>query len=104
MTNATLFEADAMARKKPLSLPEGPIGPILWDNLKRLGYVEEVLRSNEIANRVTEKTGRKLTRQRVAQFVNAVRVNPETIEWLAAGLGVEPEDLIRTPKSPKRKG
>lgn len=85
---------DSMARKRAPE-PDDPIGPILFENLDRLGYVDRVLRSAEIAKIVTERTGRSMTRQRVSQLINAVRVNPETIALLAEGLGVKPSELTK---------
>lgn len=85
-----------MARKS--SDAEGePMGSILFENLDRLGYVDRVARSSEIAKRVSEKTGKPFTRQRVLQLLNAVRINPETIELLASGLGVKSSELMRKP-------
>jgi hypothetical protein len=73
------------------------MGTILFENLERLGYVDRVARSAEIARLVKEKTGRSITRQRVQQLLNAVKISPETIELLARGLGVKPTDLTKKP-------
>jgi hypothetical protein len=89
-----LTEAEHMARKG-LELPDKPIGPLLVANLFRLGYADIVVRSAEVAKLVTEKTGRRITRQRVSALMNAVRVEPETIELLAQGLGVKAAELIK---------
>jgi hypothetical protein len=75
-----------------------PIGPIVEANLIRLGYAETVVKTTEIAELVSTKTGRPMSRQRVANILNAVRVNPATIDLLAEGLGVKPEELTRKPR------
>ncbi len=72
-----------------------PVGPLLVRNLHRLGYADIVVRSAEIARLVSEKTGKSISRQRVAQLMNAVRVEPETIELLAKGLGVKASELTK---------
>jgi xanthine dehydrogenase iron-sulfur cluster and FAD-binding subunit A len=89
----------AMPRRKPeaeeRSLPDGTI---LKENLLRLGFYEKVIRTTEIAQKVKENTGKSMSRQRVANLLNAIRINPETIQTLAKGLGVKPEELTRLPK------
>ena len=87
----------AMSRPKAPEY-DPPIGPILAENFIRLGYSERVIKTSEIARLVTEKTGKSMSRQRVANLLNAVRVNPETIEVLAQGLGVNPKELTRRAK------
>ncbi|WP_422930129.1 helix-turn-helix domain-containing protein [Singulisphaera sp. PoT] len=82
-----------MARKK-VAVDE-PIGPLLAQNLYRLGYGDIVIRSADIARLVAQKTGESFSRQRVSSILNAVRVEPETIELLASALGVSPDELTK---------
>ena len=82
---------------KKLSNPE-PMGPVLAENLVRLGYADVVVRSAEIARMVSEATGRSMSRQRVSALLNAVRVEPSTIELIAKGLGVDPSELTKRSK------
>lgn len=86
-----------MARKE-FEVGDDPIGPLLVLNLFRLGFADIVVRSSEIARLVSEKTGKSMTRQRIAAMTNAVRVEPGTIEQLAKGLGVKPSELVRKAK------
>jgi uncharacterized protein YneF (UPF0154 family) len=83
-----------MARKE-FEVVEEPIGPQLMINLLRLGFADIVVRSSELANLVSEKTGKTMSRQRISQMMNAVRVEPETIETLAKALGVKPSELVK---------
>jgi hypothetical protein len=97
-----LLEAELVARKE-IEIDERPVGPRLVKNLFKLGYADIVVRSAEIARIVSERTGRKLTRQRVSALMNAVRVEPETIELLAKGLGVKPADLLKDDETDRSK-
>ena len=72
-----------------------PIGPLLVRNLYRLGFADMVVRSAEIARRIEAKTGKPMSRQRISAMMNAVNVDPETIELLAKGIGVKPAELLR---------
>ena len=72
-----------------------PIGPMLARNLFRLGYADIVVRSTELSRLVSEKSGRNMTRQRISALMNAVRVEPETVELIARAVGVKPGDLTR---------
>jgi uncharacterized protein YneF (UPF0154 family) len=72
-----------------------PIGPLLVKNLYRLGYADLVVRSAELS-RLVERTGHKMSRQRIAQMMNAVRVEDETIAVLAKAIGVKPSELLRS--------
>lgn len=88
----------AMPRRKPgPESQENPVpdGTVLKENLYRLGFYEKVIRTTEIAHRVSEKTGKSMSRQRVANLLNAIRISPETIQAIAKGLGVKPEELMR---------
>src|SRR4051812_42153404 len=89
-----LLEAELMAPKNVES-KDKPIGPRLVNNLFRLGFADIVVRSAEIARLVEKKTGKGMTRQRISAMMNAVRVESETVELLAKGLGVKPADLLR---------
>lgn len=84
-----------MARKTTPPRDDRPIGPVLAANLARLGYTETTIRTSEIARLVRERTGKKMSRQRISAILNAVRVNPGTIETLAMALGVSPNELTR---------
>lgn len=101
MDTATLG-VEAMARKAQEPDDE-PMGPIIFENLDRFGFVDRTARTAELARLVQEKTGKPMTRQRVAQILNAVRVSPETVEALAAAIGVKPSELTRKTKG-KGKG
>jgi hypothetical protein len=91
-----------MARPKVKTNPgDPPAGTVLAENLIRLGYADVVVRTTEVARLVTEKTGHAMSRQRIAHLLNAVRINPETIEVLAKGLGVEPMELTKPIKKSK---
>lgn len=72
-----------------------PIGPLLAQNLFRLGYADIVVKSTKLSELVSERTGRTMTRQRISALMNAVRVEPETIALLAEGIGVKPAELTR---------
>jgi hypothetical protein len=89
-----VLEAKDMARKAAEGRDK-PIGPLLVKNLYRLKFADIVVRSGEIATLVSEKTGKPISRQRVSQLMNAVRVEPETLEMLAKGLGVKVAELLR---------
>ena len=86
-----------MARKKS---HEGdiPTGDVIAENLARLGYADRVIRLSEIAGLIEEKTGKKMSRQRIANILGSLRVHPETVEMLANGLGVKPEELTKRTK------
>ena len=83
-----------MGRKR-IEAVEDPMGPILAENLIRLGFADVVVRTTEVARRVSEKTGRSMSRQRVASLLNAVRIEPATIELLERGLGIKPGELTK---------
>lgn len=89
-----------MARPKAQS-SDLAAGTVLTDNLIRLGYAETVVRTTEIARLVSERTGKSVSRQRIANLLNAVRINPETIKLIADGLGVDPAELMRKPTKGK---
>lgn len=80
-----------MGRKKP----ERSMGPIIAANLARLGYGRTVVNSAEVAKLIAQRTGKAISRQRVAQIVNAVNVTQATIKMLADGLGVDPSELTK---------
>jgi hypothetical protein len=93
MTTA-LHETDLMA-PRDVEAEAKPIGPTLAKNLYRLGFADLVVRSAEIARLVEKKTGKTMTRQRISALMNAVRVEPKTIELLAKAIGVKPAELLR---------
>jgi hypothetical protein len=78
----------------PLGSCENPVGPLVAECLLRLGYADIVPKASKIAGLVSKKTGKTMTRQRISALMNAVHVEPETIQMLADSLGVEPEDLL----------
>jgi transcriptional regulator with XRE-family HTH domain len=90
----SLSEAVMPSRKKAEERSD-PDGTVLKENLIRLGFYDKVIRTTEIAQRVTEKTGKSMSRQRIANLLNAIRISPETIQAIAKGLGVKPEELTR---------
>lgn len=89
-TLAGTFEILTMASK-----PAGPIGPTLAKNLLRLGYADIVVRSSELSSLVASKTGTTMSRQRISQIMNAVRVEDETVATLAKAIGVKPSELLK---------
>jgi hypothetical protein len=92
----TVKREDRMARKK-IDRPGGAIGPVLAHNFYRLGYGDVVIRHAEISKLVKKKTGKKMSRQRIAAILNAVRVSDETIETLAKAVGVKVDELTKPP-------
>jgi hypothetical protein len=92
----TLLMEPPMPRRNVLR-EEPPDGTVLAENLIRLGYAETVVKTTEIARIVSEKTGRPMSRQRVANLLNAINISAETIKTLAAGLGVDPSELTKRP-------
>jgi hypothetical protein len=66
-----------------------------------LGWSEEVVRITDVANAVTEKTGRNLSRQRLSVLLNTERIRDATLEHIAKGLGTT-VDVLRGRK-PARK-
>lgn len=84
--------------RKPAEPFEPADGPILRENLIRLGFFEKIVHATKIAKLVTEKTGKSMSRQRISNLFNAVHITPDTIATIAKGLGVKPEELMRRPK------
>jgi DNA-binding Xre family transcriptional regulator len=72
-----------------------PVGPVLERNLFRLGKADIVVRSTEIAKDVTASTGIPMSRQRISALMNAVHIEPETIEMIAKALKVKPSELLK---------
>lgn len=76
-------------------IAEAPaMGPVILANLLRLGFAEVKPQAARIAKLAGSK-GRPITRQRISQIVNAVRVEPETVETIAQAVGVKPAELLR---------
>lgn len=77
-------------------LDKNPVvmGAILRENLIRLAYYEDVIKTKEIAKLVTERTGKSMSRQRIANLLNSVHITDATLETIAKALKVEPSDLI----------
>jgi hypothetical protein len=63
-------------------------------NLLRLGWADLVPQSERIS-RLAREAGLEFSRQRVSAIMNAVRVEPETIELIARAIGVKPSELTR---------
>jgi hypothetical protein len=83
----------AMAKARPAATD--PIGPLLAANLFRLGHADIVVRATALSGLIAKKTDRTMTRQRISALMNAVHVEPETVELLAKALGVKPAELTR---------
>ena len=84
-----------MARKKVTSDESLPAdGKTLEESLCRLGYCERVVKATEVS-RIVEEKGGKLSRQRLAQLLNARRITDQSWKTIADGLGVSVEDLKR---------
>lgn len=99
----TRTEGRKVGRKKANPGTDKPVGPLLVKNLHRLGFADVVVRSAEVARLVAEKTGRPMSRQRIASMMNAVRVEPETLDTLAKALGVKVADLLQDDEPPPPK-
>jgi hypothetical protein len=84
-----------MASRKKAKTTETPFGRLLTRNLARLGYADVVVRSKEVADTISQKTGKRITRQRISALLNADRVTDKTLRMLADGLGVDPSELTR---------
>jgi hypothetical protein len=85
-----------MARKKkPLPKPEGDIGPIIEKTLIRLGHSRRVVELTEVCRLIKVRTGRTISRQRLAAIFKARSVEERTIEMIAKGVGVSPAELLR---------
>jgi hypothetical protein len=83
-----------MARKKTSeSDRRPPDGVVLGRNLCRLGYCETVVKTTEVSKLISERTGRHISRQRIAQLLNAVSITPGMLSVLAKGLGVSEDEL-----------
>lgn len=88
-----VLEGFQMARRSVK--PGEPIGPIIAQNLYRLGYADIVVRSTELSRLISENTGRSMSRQRVAAVMNSVNVDPDTIATIADAIGVDPSELTK---------
>lgn len=80
---------------KSFEAPDKPIGPLMLKNLLKVGLAEIVAKSSAISRLVEEKTGKKMSRQRVSALMNAVNVEPETIALIAKAAGMKPSELLR---------
>lgn len=89
-----LTEANPMSRPKKDKTAKA-IGPILKKNLYRLGYGRIEVNAVEVAKLVAAKTGKSLSRQRISAMMNAVHIEPATIDQLAKGLGVKASELTQ---------
>jgi hypothetical protein len=98
----TALEPEMARKKAHEDTPAAPMGPTLAANLERLGFAESVIKTTEVAKLVREKTGKPMSRQRIAALLNAVRITDQTLELIAKGLGVHPRELTRETK-PKGK-
>lgn len=86
-----------MARKK-LTRPEGPVGPIIADNLFRLGFGDRIVRGKDLSELIDKKWRgkRTMSRQRITNILNSVNVSDQTLQTIAEAIGVEPGELLRT--------
>jgi hypothetical protein len=85
----------AMARmKKPIPKPEGDIGPIIEKTLIRLGHAQNVVKLTDVCRLIKERTGKTISRQRLAAILKANSVEDGTIEMIAKGVGVSPAELL----------
>jgi transcriptional regulator with XRE-family HTH domain len=84
-----------MARKRTVRRDDPADGLVLAENLCRLGFCEEVVKTTEIARLVTERTGKTMSRQRIANLLNSVRITQTTLETIAEALGVDVSELRR---------
>jgi transcriptional regulator with XRE-family HTH domain len=84
-----------MARKRTVRPDDLADGSVLAENLCRLGYCEQVVKATEIAKLVTERTGKTMSRQRIANLLNSVRITETTLETIAEALGVDVAELRR---------
>jgi plasmid maintenance system antidote protein VapI len=75
-------------RNESLGADGEPAGTILAENLMRLGYA----RVN--VTEVAQRTG--VVRQQISTLLNSRRISMKMIRMLADGLGVEPEELMKT--------
>jgi hypothetical protein len=86
---------EEMAKKRPASAPQGAMSEILRHNAARLGWTETVIPYSAIAKAIQEKTGKTISRQRVATMFSSHNISDESLELLAKGMGVSVKDLIR---------
>lgn len=87
-------------RPETVGSPDEPIGPIIANNLARLGYAETVIRISEIARAIERHTGKPCSPQGVSHVINAVRLEKTTIAKVADSLGVALSDLLAKPDNP----
>ena len=80
---------------------ELPSGDTIAANLARLGLADRVVRHAEIARRIEQNTGKKISRQRISNIIGSLRVRPTAVAMLAEGLRIKPEELTRRPKEAK---
>ena len=91
-----ITEATGMAKKKaPARETDRPMGPIVAKNLSRIGLTSTSVNTAEVARLVTAKTGKSMSRQRVASILNQVKISDRTIEMLAKAVGLKPDDLLK---------
>lgn len=84
-----------MAKKRPESIGGGSVGNLIKHTLINMGYVEEpAVKLTEVSRIVTEKTGRNLSKQRLKAILEAERLAPDTLDWLALGLGISVAELV----------
>jgi hypothetical protein len=87
----------SMAKKaatKAQYVPTWPMGPVILANLYRLGYADVRPRATKLSELVTEAGG-SMSNKRISAIVNAARVEPQTVAWLAKAIGVKPAELLR---------
>lgn len=69
-------------------------GTVLAEGLIRLGFVRQTVAMAEVAEIVSERTGKPLTRQRLSTLLNSIRISPDTIKMIAGALEVDPSELM----------
>lgn len=99
--NASRWVSDAITVKPiqrsdcPQVPPQsGVYGPVLAENLARLGYARSTVNHRRVAELVRLKTGKFWSRQQIGAILNSVRVSDETIKTLADAVGVTPKELL----------
>jgi hypothetical protein len=85
-------------RGRPPKGSDTHMGRIIAQALWTMGYVNPpkpaTLKVAEAARDIAERTGRNMDRRRLGQIIDAERVEPETLEWLAEGLGLTVAELV----------
>lgn len=73
------------------------MGATIAANLARLGWCETVIRMSDVAQAVSARRGKHITRQRISTILNSNYVTPRSVEMIADAIGVTPKELLRPP-------